>query len=153
MPTLLHLAIEIRIDCNLQESDYWPQPTILWMPCKSRGKWPLDQWNTVAHVVFALPLSVCSLVEDGLNKFCELCSRPPFTYPNSCTSYEVRVPSLACGPSVESPGFCYCVPSSVDRPQDIHPSPQNRKVNIISSNYLVYAGRFVWRLSHHLFLD
>ena len=33
----MHLAIEIRIDCNLQESECWPQAVLLWMPYRSCG--------------------------------------------------------------------------------------------------------------------
>ena len=46
---------------------------------------------------------------------------------------EVRLPSLACGPCAEGPGFLYCAPSSANRPQGNHPSPQNQKVKVTSS--------------------
>ena len=64
----MNLAIKIRVHCYLWESIYWPQAMLLWMPCKSRGKWPVNQWNTAMFVMFALPLS-CSLIQDGLNDF------------------------------------------------------------------------------------
>ena len=57
------------------------------------------------------------------------------------TSDEVRLPSVACGPCAEKPGFLYLAPSLTDRSQGIHPPPRNQKVSVTSSGGIVYRGK------------
>ena len=54
---LVHLMIEICIDCNLQESNYWPQAMLLWMPYKSYGSDQLTN-EILQHTLSLLCLSL-----------------------------------------------------------------------------------------------
>ena len=147
---LVHLVIEIHIDCNLRESNYWTQATFLWMPYKSRDKWQLKYCNVPCVCFTSFLLSnqrwtrwvVCTEQQAAV-----------YIWGQLYTSYKVTVLSLACGQSVKNPGLSYCTPSSADRPQDIRLSLRNWKVSITWLDDLVYGGRAVWRLSHKLFWD
>ena len=80
------------------------------------------------HTLHLLHLSLSPLqLKDGLDEFYVYTEQQAAVYISGqlYASYEVRFPSPDCGLCAERAGFLYFVPSSVDRPQDIHLSSQN----------------------------
>ena len=103
---------------------------VLWMPCKSRSS---DQL-AIEILQCMLCLLHPSLLSSQRCTRWTLCTEQQaaiYLSEQPYTSYKVRVLSLAGGPHVENPGFCYCALSSANRPQDIHPLPQNWKVLLV----------------------
>ena len=70
----------------------------------------------------APPLSVMCNQKLGLHDHQQVAI---IIYQDSHTqAYELRLPSIGCGPCVEWPDFLYRMPFQANSPQSIHP-PQN----------------------------